>query len=134
MKIVCRPRFAILFALLLCPLLSPAGQSGSAQRTIVRGRLENAPAKPGAAPTPAPGIAVTLENKSGSSLAVNSGKDGFYYIPNIALGAYTLQVWTNLKKPLTFPITVDKAPLQDLPPVLVNLPGAASPPEANSGK
>jgi hypothetical protein len=105
--------------LLACLLSIPigAGFAGSVTpNALVRGRLQRTA---GAKVSPAAGIAVTIDSqKSGRSPATYSGQDGMYYIQNAAPGAYTLEVWTNPKKPLTFPITVT-APVTDVPPVNV---------------
>lgn len=107
-------------AILLLLSLTPAGfaQSGaSSQVAVVRGLLENAQSK-GAKPAPAASVQVTLQSKTFTSPAVTSDKNGFYYIPNVAPGTYTLKVWITAKNPLTFIVTV-KAPLTDIPPVIV---------------
>ena len=99
-------------------LFVPAASFAQSSRVAtVRGLLESTAGR-GAKPVPAPGILVNVENKSYTSPAVNSGNDGLYYIPNVAPGNYTLKVWANPKKPLTFPVVV-KAPLTDIPPVIV---------------
>jgi hypothetical protein len=82
---------------------------------------------------PAPGVLVTVENNNFTSPAVKSGKDGLYYIPNLAPGNYKLKVWTDPKNPLTFPITV-KGPLTDIPPVIVAKADAANPKKGGGNK
>jgi hypothetical protein len=111
-----------LTGILLVPfLLSPAAsfsQTGeTVQAATVRGMLEDTTGK-GAKPVPAPGLVVTVENQNYTSPAVKTGKDGLYYIPNVAPGSYILKVWTNPKSPLTFPVTI-KGSLTDIPPVVV---------------
>lgn len=106
--------------ILLLPLLAISSavfaQSISASHTaVVRGKLEERTAK---ILQPAAGVLVTLENHNYTSPAVHSGKDGLYYISNIAPGAYTLKVWTNPKRPLSFPVTVHGT-LTDIAPVIV---------------
>jgi hypothetical protein len=112
--------------LLLASLLflAPAGPvaptSVVPQLATVRGLLEHNPNK-GRKAVPAPQIAVAVVNEAGSSFGATSGQDGMYYIANVPPGDYSLKVWADPKNPLTFPITV-KAPLTDVPPVIVDLP------------
>jgi hypothetical protein len=118
-----------LTGILLLPLLAlPAatfGQSSSVpQIAAVRGMLEeNVTNKP----VPASGLLVTVEGKNYTSAAVKSGRDGLYYIPNLAPGSYTLKVWADPKSPLSFPITVNKGSLTDIAPVIVAPANAAKP-------
>lgn len=119
--------------ILLIPILAvPAAgfaQSSAAPRVAtVRGMLED---NTGKKPAPASGFLVTVESKNYTSPAVRSGKDGLYYIPNVAPGNYTLKVWTDPKTPLSFPITV-KGQLTDIPPVIVA--SANAKPKAAGGK
>ncbi len=109
-------------AILLLPLLVVSSavfaQTSSA---TVRGMLEDNTAKN---PQPVSGVLVTLEGRNYTSPAVHSGKDGLYYISNVAPGAYTLKVWSDPKNPLSFPIKVS-GPLTDIPPVIVAPTNAA---------
>jgi hypothetical protein len=100
-------------SLLAFPFVASA--QSSAPVATVRGMLEDSSAKK---PLPASGFLVTIEGKNYTSPAVRSGKDGLYYIPNVAPGNYTLKVWADPQSPLSFPITV-KGPLTDIPPVVV---------------
>jgi hypothetical protein len=116
-------------AVLLLPLLaiSSVGFAQSAyvpRVATVRGMLED---HTGKTPQPAPGILVTLEKQNYTLPAVRSGKDGLYYISNVAPGIYTLKVWSDRKNPLRFTVKVN-APLTDIPPVIV------APVDATKGK
>jgi|SRR5579863_10180789 len=107
-------------AILLLPLLAISSaalaQPGPvSQVATVRGMLED---NTGKAPQPAPGVLVTLENQNYTLPAVRSGKDGLYYISNVAPGTYTLKVWSDRKNPLSFTVKVN-GPLTDIPPVIV---------------
>jgi len=99
---------------LFVSLFAASAPQSRAQTAVVRGLLESGQTRK----APAPGITVTLQTKSYVSPAVTSGKDGLYYIPNVPPGTYTLKVWVTQKNPLTFTVTV-KAPLTDIPPVIV---------------
>ena len=107
-------------SVLLLPLLAVSSavfaQTGSVpQVATVRGMLED---HTGKTTQPAPGITVTLENQNYTLPAVRSGKDGLYYMSNVAPGTYTLKVWINPKSPLSFTVKVT-GPLTDIPPVIV---------------
>lgn len=109
-------RFAAIL-LLLSALPAASAQAPVSPVAVVRGLLETAPSKNGKS-TPVAAIPVTLQTKTYISPLVSSGKDGFYYIPNVPPGTYTLKVWVTQKNPLAFTVTV-KAPLTDIPPVIV---------------
>lgn len=114
----------ILLLTLLAISSAALAQSGSVtQVATVRGMLEDHEAK---TPQPAPGVLVTLETQNYTLPAVHSGKDGLYYIPNVAPGTYTLKVWTDPKNPLSFPVTVHGT-LTDIAPVIVAPANAAKP-------
>jgi hypothetical protein len=111
----------LLASLLLLAPAAPVAQSSSApQVATVRGLLEHNPDKAKKA-APAVKIAVAVVNDSGHSFGATSGQDGMYYIANVPPGDYALKVWVDPKNPLTFTITV-KAPLTDVPPVIVDPP------------
>ncbi len=102
-------------AILLLPLLAISSAAFAQSGSVVRGMLEDQTAK---TPQPAPGVLVTLENQNYTLPAVRSGKDGLYYISNVAPGTYTLKVWSDLKNPLSFTVKVNGS-LTDIPPVIV---------------
>jgi hypothetical protein len=109
-------RFAAVLLLLSFIPAAPAQSSPSPSFALVRGLLQTAQPKGKVAPVP--GLTVTLQSKSWSSPAVTSDKNGLYYIPNVAPGAYTLKVWVSRKAPLTFTVTI-RPGLTDLPPVMI---------------
>jgi hypothetical protein len=122
----------LLVLLLAAPAAFFAHANDSTRVATVRGMLETT-AGNGAKTSPAPGVLVTLGNKTYTSPAVYSGKDGLYYIPNVVPGNYTLKVWANPKNPLTFPVTVT-GPLTDIPPVIVTPKTAVQANAAAAGK
>ena len=126
-------RKALLFVLLLAVPAAPfAHANDSTRAATVRGMLEST-AGNGAKTSPAPGFLVTIESRTYTSPAVYSGKDGLYYIPNVAPGSYTLKVWADPRNPLAFPITVT-GPLTDIPPVIVTPKSAAQTNAAAAGR
>ena len=89
----------------------------------MRGRLQRIQ---GSQPVPAGGIAVTLRNSNGSSLAVTSDANGMYYLSNVQPGHYTLQVWSRPgAPPLLLEVQVAE-PRLDVNPL--NLPYPLYPP------
>jgi len=84
----------------------------AALAATVRGRLIRGKAA-------AAGIAVTvISPQKVRTPASYSGPDGMYYIPNVRAGSYTLEVWANRNRPLTFPLQV-REPRTDVNPVNV---------------
>ena len=70
---------------------------------------------------PAGGLSVTVQNSRGvRSFAVTTDGNGMYFLPNIAAGSYTLQVWPKPgSSSLNLPITV-REPGLDVNPL--NIP------------
>jgi len=118
-----KPRIVLLALFLSAFGALVAHANDSTRVATVRGMLETT-AGTGAKASPAPGVLVTIENRTYTSPAVYSGKDGLYYIPNVVPGNYTLKVWADPKNPLSFPISVT-GPLTDIPPVIVTPKTAA---------
>jgi len=82
----------------------------------VRGRLV---VKTPQGQKPAPGISVTVySQQQGRKPASISSSEGMYYIPSVPAGTYTLEVWVDPKKAMTFTISVTE-PNTDVPPIIV---------------
>jgi len=94
-----------------------AGIAESQQpRTTVRGQILHM--GPDGRWYPAPGLAVTLYSRTfGQSLPAYTGPDGMYYIYNVALGDYTLEVWVRRDSPLIYRIAVWNMPYNDIRPI-----------------
>ena len=98
----------LIAAVALVGMLPAAALAATIRGKLIRGK--------GA---PAAGIAVTVIGQQKVRTAASySGPDGMYYIPNVRAGSYTLEVWVNRNRPLTFPIQV-REPRTDVNPVNV---------------
>ncbi|MGH9546986.1 MAG: carboxypeptidase-like regulatory domain-containing protein [Terriglobales bacterium] len=85
--IVSEPRALALYGMLLFSLMILGASRADA--AVVRGRLVHQ----GQA---ASGIAVTVYSPSAKrTVPVRTDSSGIYYIPNVAPGNYTLEVWTS---------------------------------------
>jgi hypothetical protein len=94
-------------ALAILSSLPAAALAATVRGKLIRGRA------------PAAGIAVTVMSaQKVRTAAAYSGADGMYYIPNVRAGNYTLEVWANRNRPLTFPLQV-REPRTDVNPVNV---------------
>jgi hypothetical protein len=93
-----------------------AAIGGVCQAATVRGKLLRGTA-------PAPGVTVTVVNTQShaSAAPVTSGQDGMYYIPNVKVGTYTLEVWaTPGRPPVKYPNIQVKNPVTDVGPITVH--------------
>jgi hypothetical protein len=84
----------------------------TAAATTVRGRVVAADG------TPYPSVSVTLGGAPGANKRVFTDRDGMFYVPDVAPGAYTLTVRTS-RSERTVSVTATPQPYSDVAPVSV---------------
>lgn len=98
------------FVLALVALIAGSAtlRAQTAVTTTVRGQLLHG------GQFPAPGIQVTLYSVIyGRSSPAYTGADGMYYLNNVPLGDYALEVWI-ATPPVAYPVRVSAAPYFDI--------------------
>jgi hypothetical protein len=111
-----------MLTILAIVLLAPALARAQTRTTDVGGTLLRAGPS---GPLPAVGVAVTLNSTQfGRSTRIYTGNDGSYYFHAVPLGLYTLEVWIEGTKPLTFPIQVSGMPFTRVPDQYISSPRA----------